>query len=287
MRATGTFSTWISGWFANRLWFTPWPVEESQAALARRAEWLAETRPLVLPVAGRPLAGFVAGEGPTVLLVHGWGERAATMAGFVRPLVAAGHRVVGVDLPGHGDSPDGPTDLYWLSSVLRSVGDHLGGLEAVISHSMGALATTVALQEGLEVRAAALIAPAVRLEHALEHFTELSRLSPKTVSGLQARIERRFGRAVWQEMAGDSIAKDLQVPALIVHDESDTQVAVEDAIMLAAAWPGARLVTTQGLGHVRIVRDQDVIDQVVEFLRSRVPEPEAVTQSESFSGGTA
>lgn len=286
MRATGTFSTWMSGWFANRLWFTPWPVEESQAALRRQAEWLAKTRPLVLPVSGRHLAGFVAGEGPTVLLVHGWGERAATMAGFVRPLVATGHRVVGVDLPGHGDSPDGPTDLYWFSSVLRSVADHLGGLEAVISHSMGALATTVALRDGLEVRAAALIAPAVRLEHALERFTNLSRVHPKAVTGLQARIERRFGPEVWQETAGDAIAKSLQVPALMVHDESDTQVAVEDAITLAAAWPGARLVTTQGLGHVRIVRDPDVVDQTVSFLRSPGGEP-AAAQSESFSGGTA
>lgn len=291
MQATSPFSTRLAGRFADRLWFTPWHDAVSAQTESRQAAWLADTQPLVLHVGDHTLAGYSAGEGPTVLLVHGWGDRAATMGGFVAPLVAAGHRVVAIDLPGHGESREGPANLYSFAAALRSVGDQLDGLKGVIGHSMGALATAIALRDGLTADAVALIAPAVRLEHGLQRFTTLFRLSPKAVTGLKASIDRRFGSAVWQELAGDSAAADLDVPALIIHDESDTQVAVEDAVVLATAWPAARLLTTSGLGHTRILRDPTVIEEIVSFLRSpaagRASERTAPSHAESLSGGTA
>ena len=45
------------------------------------------------------------GNGPTVLLVHGWNGRATQLGGFVEPLVARGYRVVAFDAFGHGESP--------------------------------------------------------------------------------------------------------------------------------------------------------------------------------------
>ena len=47
------------------------------------------------------------GEGPVVLLVHGWGGWRGQLGRFVAPLVDAGHRVVAVDAPGHGDAGAG------------------------------------------------------------------------------------------------------------------------------------------------------------------------------------
>jgi hypothetical protein len=35
---------------------------------------------------------------------------------------------------------------------------------------------------------------------------------------------------------------------------------------IAAAWPGAELVTTEGLGHRRILRDPAVVARVTDFL---------------------
>lgn len=53
-----------------------------------------------------------AGEGPTVLLVHGLGTSVVTWRQNVDPLVSAGYRVLALDLPGHGDS-DKPRDLSY------------------------------------------------------------------------------------------------------------------------------------------------------------------------------
>lgn len=267
MRAAGVVSARLSGWMAARLWFTPWRVTAGTSSQDREAAWLADTRPTAVPTAEGPLTGFVAGEGTTtVLLVHGWGDRAARLGGFVAPLVAAGHRVIGLDLPGHGDTGGGQTNAYALARALGAAGDHLRPLHAVIAHSMGGLTTALALQDGLEAGSVALVAPAVRLDHALDRFAAQFRLPPKAVLGLRATIERRFGTGIWAELAADSIAKRLTVPAVIVHDEDDPQVDVADARTLAAAWPDAHLVTTRGLGHQRILRDPQVIDRVRAFL---------------------
>lgn len=53
-----------------------------------------------------------AGEGPAVLLVHGLGTSLITWQRNVAPLVAAGFRVLALDLPGHGDS-DKPRTLSY------------------------------------------------------------------------------------------------------------------------------------------------------------------------------
>src|SRR6185295_19097447 len=81
------------------------------------------------------------GDGPPVVLLHGW----AMHSGFWGPLVsrlARHHRVHAVDLPGHGESPalprftlDGVVDAldatFEADAPLTLVGWSLGGLVAM------------------------------------------------------------------------------------------------------------------------------------------------------------
>jgi pimeloyl-ACP methyl ester carboxylesterase len=266
MRVAGRFSERLGGFFAAHLWFTPWRVPVSERALAKQASWLEQTEPVSFRVDGRDVAGYSAGRGPAVLLVHGWGERAASMGSFVTPLVGSGYRVVGVDLPGHGVTSTGETNIFECSRALRSVARQLGGVYAVVAHSMGGYVTTVALGEGLAPERVVLIAPASNVKHALEKFTFLFRLPPKAATGLRANIERRFGADVWERLEIVRLASGFQQPVLIVHDREDPQVDLDDSKALAGSWKGARIVTTEGLGHAKIVRDADVIERARAFL---------------------
>jgi pimeloyl-ACP methyl ester carboxylesterase len=56
------------------------------------------------------------------------------------------------------------------------------------------------------------------------------------------------------------------VPALVIHDADDASVPWQQGEMIAAAWPGARLMKTQGLGHGRILRDPAVVEAAVAFI---------------------
>jgi pimeloyl-ACP methyl ester carboxylesterase len=285
-RAGAAISPRLAGAPAARLWFTPWRVPLSERAAQRERSWLEGVEPLTVRYARCDLRGFTAGEGPTVLLVHGWGERAAAMGAFVRPLVEAGHRVVGVDLPAHGASPGTQTDAYEIADALRATAEQAGGVGGVVAHSMGAHATTVALSRGLGARAAVLLSPAVRLEHGLGKFAQMFQLSDNAIEGLRSTIERRYGTSVWRDLAADRLAEGISCDALIVHDEEDPQVDLADARMLAAAWPNASLTTTRGLGHNKVVRDPAVVASAVELITGAIHEAAPSTRANPTTAGS-
>jgi pimeloyl-[acyl-carrier protein] methyl ester esterase len=80
-----------------------------------------------------------AGNGPDLVLIHGWGLHSGIWDGFA-PLLETSYRVTRVDLPGHGRSDwRGETSLdEWVAAVLAAVpipaawlGWSLGGLLAM------------------------------------------------------------------------------------------------------------------------------------------------------------
>ncbi|WP_404326672.1 alpha/beta fold hydrolase [Aerophototrophica crusticola] len=83
------------------------------------------------------------GEGPPVLLCHGWPELAYSWRRQMKPLAQAGYRVVAPDMRGFGLT-DAPDDLY-AYGMLHKVGDMValvGALGAdsavVVGHDWGA-----------------------------------------------------------------------------------------------------------------------------------------------------
>jgi hypothetical protein len=54
---------------------------------------------------------------------------------------------------------------------------------------------------------------------------------------------------------------------LIVHDFDDHEVPWGDGELYARHWHSARLLTTQGLGHHKVLNAPDVIQAVLAFIR--------------------
>ena len=72
---------------------------------------------------------------------------------------------------------------------------------------------------------------------------------------------------------------ELPIAALVVHDSDDMEVPWTNGADVAAAWPGAELVTTQGLGHRRILRDAGIVARVTAFLAEHLlPERPGLTR---------
>jgi hypothetical protein len=54
---------------------------------------------------------------------------------------------------------------------------------------------------------------------------------------------------------------------LVAHDTADRYTLYSESVGLVEQWPGvAELLTTEGLGHNRLLRDPGVIAAVVEFV---------------------
>ncbi|MGZ8398366.1 MAG: alpha/beta fold hydrolase, partial [Gemmatimonadales bacterium] len=64
-----------------------------------------------------------------------------------------------------------------------------------------------------------------------------------------------------------TLARRMTAAALVIHDRDDPDVPYAHGEEIAAAWPGAELLTTSGLGHRAVMRDPKVIQRTVAFLR--------------------
>ena len=68
----------------------------------------------------------------------------------------------------------------------------------------------------------------------------------------------------------EAVAPRLVVPGLIVHSRDDRMVPFLAAVRLQRAWPGAKLLAVEGLGHRRILSDLAVMERLSDFLAAPV-----------------
>ncbi len=205
------------------------------------------------------------GNGPTVLLVHGWNGNAAQLSGFVPPLVRAGYYVAAPDLPGHGSSGGERTNLRDLADAIARVGRRLGPIDAIVAHSFGAAATVVALSEGLDARRVVLIAPPVDLHRYARGFASAVGLSRRSADAMIDLLARKVGSPRLFDI--QALAGGLQKGrAVVVHDPADREVPFAEGAALAVTWPGTTLVPLAGVGHSRALRDPTVIARAVSAI---------------------
>jgi pimeloyl-ACP methyl ester carboxylesterase len=204
------------------------------------------------------------GDGPTVLLVHGWNGNAAQLSGFVPPLLRAGYYVAAPDLPAHGLSAGRRTNVRDMADALLRVGRRVGPVHAVIAHSLGAAATIMALAEGLGAERVVLIAPPADLPQYATLFGRTVGLSTRSTAGMLALIDRALGGRHSFDLL--SLARRQTASMLALHDPEDREVPFTDSKALALAWPGARLGALKGAGHTRALRHPDVISRAVGFV---------------------
>lgn len=263
MRALQHSSPTLAAALAERLFFTP-----PRTRLAPHvAGFLRTGRPLRVCVGEARVAAWSWGQGPVVVLAHGWGGRGARLAAaYVEPLVAQGFSVVAFDAPGHGASDGRLSSMPQFACALRAVADAAGSVFAIAAHSMGGSATALAMSQGLQVERTVFLAPAADPARFAADFAGTLAVGPAAMAAMRDRSERRLGFR-WADLDVPRMARAFGVPLLVIHDRDDATVPWTDGAAIAAAWPSAELVTTTGLGHRDVVRDPGVVDRVVAFIR--------------------
>lgn len=225
-----------------------------------------------IPYAGRWLRLWQAGDGDqAIVLVHGWAGRAAQLSAFAAPLAAAGYRVVAFDAPAHG-LPDGDrTDMVDFAGAVLQVAGRACPVRGIVAHSFGAPAVALALRHGLGVDRLVCVAPPTSLEIYSRVVSRLVGLPERARARMQRRVERRFGVA-WRELETHRMlgaaAAARPFGLLVVHDDGDREVPWSNGARIAEAVPGARMLTTHGLGHNKPLRDPATVGQIVDFLRN-------------------
>ncbi len=218
-----------------------------------------------IDVKGKRLTVNSWGRGPLVILVHGWEGSGLQWRKFVDRLVSAGYRTVTFDAPAHGESDGNTTNLLEFSAAIRAIQDLLGEPYAVIGHSLGGAATAIALDEGLTSKKIVTISAPAQLDFAIQQFSNTVNITDNVTRRMRDRISRHLNRSV-DTMNFDAISSSLNIPGLIIHDSRDRIIPPVNSKLIHEAWPGSILETTSGLGHVRILEDDMVINKVLSFI---------------------
>lgn len=211
--------------------------------------------------------GWSTGEGPIVLLVHGYSGRGVQMATIARSVAAQGFRAILFDAGGHGSSRIEKVGFFTFIEDTREIVAHLGeDIHAMVGHSAGGLAMMRArdvhgIRASRYVVIAAPLYPYVPLEamqgrggteQALDH--------------IKAVLADQF-RTSWSALvAGTAFQPEQGKSLLAIYDRSDERVRHADADRLQELWPGTIAVKTEDYGHNRILQAPEALSAIGEFI---------------------
>jgi pimeloyl-ACP methyl ester carboxylesterase len=251
---------------AARLFATPYASSRSRA---QATQGDADMQRGQLQVNGETIATYVWGDPstqPYALLVHGWSSFGLRFLPWVVQLRARGFAVVTFDQPGHGHSSGKLCTLPEFVATIHAIGERYGDAALAIGHSLGGAAVTLAQDETWHAERLILVAPAVDMKAAARRFFRFVHLAGYLREPFYAWLHRRTGVHV-EELRVERKLPMLGQPALIVHDLDDADVPWGEGERYAQYWPGARLYTTEGLGHRRVLDAPEVIEAALAFMR--------------------
>lgn len=234
-----------------------WPMKVTPA----QQEVLAAGERLRYGEHGNPAWAW--GEGPPVLLVHGWGGRAAQLAPLASYVSTLGFRAIALEISGHGESRVLRASWANFMRDIRAGSALCGGpVHGLLGHSAGALAMMGARVPAR--RYVSICGPT----HPYPFVGEVGRklgASPGVLRDLERSVAAEFGTS-WAKLEACYVYRDAGADLLLCFDEKDRSVNPGDGDRLHALCAGSKLLRTRGYGHNRILEAQELREALGRFL---------------------
>ena len=242
----------------------------------RLARMLNEAEDLEVATPAGGIMAWRLGSGPATLMVHGWEDDNALWSPMIDLCAEMMRGSVALDLPGHGWSPAEDCSVQAAGQAVLAVAEALGPIDSVIAHSFGCPSTIWALNNGLNVPRAVMIASPVPRTETRSQARDMKRWEqaqlhdgedPEVIArALAIMAERSPMRGNDRDFDVEAVLPTLSAKALIVHSMDDEQCPVANSQRMAELWPGSELVLLDRLGHRLIAQDPDVVARIFEFV---------------------
>jgi len=240
----------------------------------------------------------VAGQGPAILVLHGWGGSSSSWTKVLEFLSLKGYKVICPDFPGFGksDSPPFSWDvadyMKWVVSFVKS--QDLDEL-FLLGHSFGGrVAVKFALFYPEKIKALILCNSAgikhepgfkTRIIFRLVHIGNII-FSPKLLARFKDKARHILysflrhkdyvkAKGVMRQSIKKVLEEDLlpvlskiKTKTLIIWGEKDKMVPVKDAYMFNEKIDNSKLEILAGTGHSpHLEKPKELVDIILKFLR--------------------
>lgn len=192
------------------------------------------------------------GDGPSVLLLHGWESSTARWFALFEPLRKAGYNIYALDAPAHGKSGGKRFTVFSYCQVLDAYFSAIGFAQDYwIGHSGGGMAAIYyCSQQQYKYRPHHIVSMAVpgELENFIDKFCDLVGVNERVKYGIGRRFHKNLKHTI-EDINFTEFVKDVDVPGLVLHDEEDDVAPISGARKMHQNWRGSKLATTRGRGH--------------------------------------
>lgn len=208
------------------------------------------------------IAAWRLGEGPAVLLVHGFEDDNALWTPMLDTLSARGRAAVAFDLPAHGLS-DGESGLSQeAAEAIFAVSRALGPIDAIVGHSLGGWAAAQAVSEGLDMqRLVVMAAPFAPVIERWRRTAARMGYAEGVAEGALALHEQRAGPT--RELS--DVLQDVTASTLLIHSRTDERAPFAAAEAAYARCVGAHMIALEDANHRETAQHAEAIAATVLF----------------------
>jgi 2-hydroxymuconate-semialdehyde hydrolase len=226
-----------------------------------------------LETSGGRLAVLDVGEGPPVVLLHGYPLSSSVWRRFV-PMLAGAFRVIAFDLLGAGDSdaaPDAPLDLAAQAGYVREGLEALGVERcAVLAHGEGGGVAQLLALDGFPVEAMVLVDPIAPGARPVEPEVAAGYAAPFGDGGGASDLRTAAVLDPSPLAGAEARMANWVFPVFLLWGEDDPVYPVELAERLNDAIPSSSLALLPGCGHYPTEEAPETVAPLVtEYLRAR------------------
>lgn len=244
-----------------KLFFTPlkFKTPTRELPILKKADVFTE------PIADKTTHFYTWGNSnnPLVLLVHGWMGRASQFYKIIDYLLERQYFVVSFDGPAHGASSGSQTSVVEFSEAIRLIEQKFKKIHFAAGHSFGGITLLHALKNGAKLDHLAFISTPSISDEIVRSFESRINASPATGEYFKKKVLKKYGVSFKSISASEAI-KEVEIKSLyLIHDEFDKEVSLEHAKLMKERYPAAKTLFTSGLGHTRILRDDDVAKKLI------------------------
>lgn len=254
----------LASFFGIRLFITPvnFPIPKREQYMLKSAQ----KKRLHIPEIKKEIEILSYGYSKKkVLLVHGWSGRSTQLFAFADKLLENGFMVISFDGPAHGKSTGRTTMMTEFLKTIEKINTSFGPFEAAIGHSFGATSLYNAAATFLDIKTFIAIGSGDRISDIISNFAKNLYLKEKSAKKIQLGLEKKWMIHI-DDFSSSSVAKKIKIPVLVVHDIIDGDVPVSCAYKIRQNLVKGSLFITNGLGHTKILRNNEVINKSIKFI---------------------